>query len=288
MTLTTVEREAIRQRPLRSPPPRIPTVQRVPSRRVGASAGEGRSAVSGSSASRVFATSAPSTRSASSSSVSRPSPAAARRRSTVRSRSASDARSGPGGCASEAMPPVYQDLRLAVSKRAAAFACLRGRDREDDDSPPRPRGRGARRRRGLPGAQRRRGSLDRPPSSFVDALERRRRRRGRAADRRSEGGGGRPEGEPPRPRRRERQGDPGRAEGVGRRGHGEADAAVADPADRRLGLRLDAPPAQGRGRVARQLVAEDGPPEARRRDPARDHRRAEGARGDPRPRRAGR
>ena len=62
---------------------------------------------------------------------------------------------------------MYQDLRLAVSERAAAFACLRGRDREDDDSPPRPRAAPVAALRGLPGAQRRRWPLE-PAAAFVE------------------------------------------------------------------------------------------------------------------------
>ena len=178
------------------------------------------------------------------------------------------------------MPRSY--LRLAVSTRAPAFACLSSGDRAHVSPRGRLRGHRARRRLpGLPDARRRacRGRRE----GFHRQVERRRRRRGRPAHRRPEGGRGRPAGEPARPRRRERPRHAGRGRGVRGLRHRDAVAALADPPHRRLGVRLDAAPAQVGGRVARALVAQADPPEARRRDPARDHDGAEGTRRDPRP-----
>ena len=53
MTLTTVQRRAIRHRPLRSPPPMMPMIHRVPARRLGGRR-PGRSPVSDVSSSRVW------------------------------------------------------------------------------------------------------------------------------------------------------------------------------------------------------------------------------------------
>ena len=109
-----------------------------------------------------MAASAPSTRSASSSSVSRPSPAAARR-TFDRALPLGVGRAQRAGWLRVRGHDLrcIKDLRVAVSTRAAAFACLGGRDRAEDNSSRCPRGRGARRRlRGVPGAHRRGGSRD--------------------------------------------------------------------------------------------------------------------------------